>query len=306
MKTLGLVTEIKRRWILFLMILPTTILVLIFAYVPMFGLLLAFKRYSVRLGILGSPWVGFDNFMMLVKSGALFRIVRNTVLYNIFFLTVNQSIQIIMAIFISETIGKIYKKFAQGIMFLPYFISFVILGSFVYGILNYEVGVLNGFLTSIGLKPFDAYSNPAVWPFIIFAAQAWKWLGYGTVIFLAAATTIDPILYEAAEVDGASKWQQIWHITIPGMLPAIIICSLLAIGRILKGQFELFYNLVGNNGRLYETTDVIDTFVFRSLIVDFDVGKGTAVGLFQSVFGFLLVIAANYAVRRYNEEYSLF
>lgn len=291
---------------LWLMLLPAILLVLVFSYLPMSGLVLAFKRFVNRQGVFGSPWIGLGNFHTLIKSGVLWRVTRNTAAYNLLFLAVTQTLQIVMAIFISETVGKTFKKIAQGIMFLPYFVSFVILGAFVYGILNYEVGSLNTFLRSVGGSPFDAYRTTWVWPWIVLCAHTWKWMGYGTVIFLAATMSIDQELYEAAAVDGASKWQQTWYITVPGILPTIIICTLLNIGQILRGQFDLFFNLVGFSGQLYEITDVIDTFVFRTLMQNFNVGVGTAMGLYQSVFGMALVLLANYWVKRYDPDYALF
>jgi putative aldouronate transport system permease protein len=298
--------RLKAQKILWLMILPAILMAIVFSYLPMAGLVLAFKRFMNNRGIWGSPWVGFRNFNVLIQSGVLWRITRNTIAYNLIFLAITQTLQVMMAIFISETAGKTYKKFAQGIMFLPYFVSFVILGAFVYGILNFEVGALNGFLKSLGQPPFDAYMTPWIWPFVILIAHTWKWMGYGTVIFLAATMSISPEHYEAAAVDGASKWQQIRHITIPGIMPTIIICTLLNIGHIMRGQFELYFNIIGMNGHLYELTDVIDTFVFRTIIQNFNVGVGTATGLYQGVFGLILVMVANYLVKHYEEDYALF
>lgn len=191
-------------------------------------------------------------------------------------------------------------------MFLPYFVSYVILGVLVYNMFNYEIGFINTFLESIHAAPVDVYNSPGLWRFLIPLFYMWKWVGYGVVIYLATILGISSEYYEAAEIDGANIFHQIRYITLPLIKPTFIILVLFALGNIMKGQFELFYQLVGTNGNLYSATDIIDTYVNRSLISDFDIGIGTAAGLYQSFFGFILILVVNYLVKRNNAEYALF
>ncbi len=298
--------NIRDNRVFLVMLLPAILYFVVFLYIPMVGVILAFKDYKYNLGIFGSPWVGFKNFRFLIKSGALLHITENTILYNIAFFLVNDSLAIAVAVFINELIGKFYKKFCQSLMFLPYFISYVVVGAFVYNIFNYEFGILNTFLKSIGKDPVDVYSMPHVWKYIIVFFNTWRWLGYSSVVYLATATSIDPQLYEAAKIDGANIWQRTFHITLPHLVSIFVILALFKIGMIVRGQFDLFYNIIGNNAQLFDSTDVIDTYVFRALVYNFDVGMGTAIGLYQSVFGLLLVLVSNYIVKRYREDYALF
>lgn len=298
--------EIKRRRILFLMILPAMIYFFVFNYIPMGGVILAFKKYNYSSGIFGSPWVGFNNFLFLINSGTLWRVTRNTVLYNLVFIVLDLVTQVGMAILLNEIGHKICKKVTQSMMFLPYFVSAVLLGSFIYNIFNYEKGTLNNILVSLGLDRFDAYGNMYVWIFILIFFHIWKGLGYGIVVYLAAITGIGGEYYEAARVDGATKFQQIRYITLPLLKPTMIMLTLFAVGKIMKGQFELFYQIIGNNGTLYPVTDIIDTYVFRMTTQSFDPGIATATGLYQSVFGFILIVVVNTVVKKMNPDYALF
>lgn len=302
----GFVYEINKNKILYLMVIPALLFFIFNSYLPMFGLYLAFTRYDFRGGMFGSPFVGFDNFRYLFKSGALWTITRNTVLYNFVFIFFGNGLQIFTAILLSRIPGKLFKKSAQSAMFLPYFISYVILGVFVYNLLNYEKGLMNSTLLSLGFDRFDAFNTPVFWIFAMIIAYMWKWLGYGSVIYLAALMGISDEYYEAAEIDGANIFQQIRHITLPLLKPTFITLLLLSIGRIMRGQFELFYNMVGSNGVLFPTTDVIDTFVYRSVTKSFDIGLGSAAGLYQSLFGFILIMVVNSIIRKVNSDYALF
>lgn len=288
------------------MLLPSALYFIVFQYIPITGVLLAFKQYSIRGGFFGSPWVGLANFRFLWISGQLWRVTRNTVLYNLAFMLTTHAVAVMVAVFISEMRGKRVKKAAHSILFLPYFISYVILGVFVYNILNYEFGSLNTFLRGIGRPAVNVYEQKALWPFILAFFNMWKWLGYSSVIYLAVAVGIDRQLYEAAAIEGASIWQRTRFITIPYLLPTFVIILLLQLGRIMRGQFDLFYNIIGNNSQLFEVTDVIDTFVFRSLIYNFDVGMSTAAGLYQSVFGLLIILSVNWLVRTIRPDFALF
>lgn len=272
----------------------------------MAGLVVAFKSYHYEGGLFGSPWVGFDNFRYLFISDTIYRLTVNTIMYNVAFIAVSMALQITAAIFLSEIVGKWFRKITQSFLFFPYFISYVLLGAFVYNIFNYEFGILNSVLKAISIEPFDAYGAPSIWKFILVFFYCWKWIGYGAVIYLAAILNINGEYYEAAKIDGANIFQQIRHITIPQLMPTIAILFLFKVGMIMKGHFDLFYQIIGDNSMLYNSTDVIDTFVFRALVRNFDIGMGSAAGLYQSIFGLVIVFTVNAVVKRLNREYALF
>ncbi|WP_139903173.1 ABC transporter permease [Clostridium thermarum] len=302
----GFFYKVKKYNTLLLMLLPATLFFFIFSYVPMTGVILAFKSYNFRDGIFGSPWVGFENFKFFFISGQAFKVTRNTVLYNLAFIAVNTVMQVTIAVFISEIRGKYFKKVTQSFMFFPYFISWVIVGVMVYNLFNFETGTFNNILKALNMEPVDVYTKPVAWIFIIIVFNAWKNVGYGTVMYLAAIMGVDTEIYEAAEVDGANIFQRIFRITIPCLKPTMIILILLAVGNIFKGDFQMFYQLVGNNGTLFNTTDVIDTFTFRALVNNSEFGMAAASGLYQSVFAFLTIVTVNHFVKKYDEDYSLF
>jgi putative aldouronate transport system permease protein len=272
----------------------------------MAGMVIAFKSYSYTDGIFGSPWAGFSNFEFLFQSGKAWLITKNTVIFNFIFMIVNNLLEIIIAIILSELAGKYFKKFLQSAIFLPYFISWVVAGAIVYNLLNYEFGAVNTFLKSIGLNPIDVYNNPDYWVYILTFFSAWKIVGYGTVIYLATITAIDSEMYEAAKIDGANLMQRIMHITVPFLIPTIIILILLKVSSIARGDFGMFYQLIGNNGILFDKTDVIDTYAFRALLELQEFGMSSAVGVYQSVLNFVIIIVVNEAVKRYNRDSALF
>jgi putative aldouronate transport system permease protein len=298
--------DLKKNWVMWIMIVPVIIYVLIFSYAPMPGIILAFKKFNYRDGILGSPWIWFDNFEFLVKGGILWRLTRNTVLYNIVFMLADVVFQIAVAIMLNEIIQKWFKKLSQSLMFLPYFISWVLVQSIVYGIFSYEYGLLNNILKTIGADPVNIYAMGGIWPALLTFFHEWKGLGYGVVIYMAAITGISSEYYEVAKLDGATKWQQIRLITLPLLKPTAITLLLFAVGKIMKGQFELFFQLVGNNGTLFNVTDIIDTYVFRTITTNFDPGMSTAVGLYQSLFGFILIMTVNHIIKKVQPDYALF
>jgi putative aldouronate transport system permease protein len=302
----GFLRELYRNKLLFLMLLPALVYFLVFSYVPMAGVYLAFTRFSHRTGLFKSPFVGFSNFKMLIDQGILEYLTRNTVLYNLAFILIGNFCQVTIAIVLSRLGNMGFKRTCQSIIFLPYFVSYVIVATFSYALFNSGTGVVTTLVRAMGYPAFAPYSDPGMWKYIIVLTYLWKSIGYGTVIYLAAITGISDEYYEAAQVDGASVLQQIRYITIPMLIPTFIILLLLAIGGILRGQFELFYQLVGNQGQLFTATDILDTYVFRILRTNFDVGIGTAAGLYQSLFGFILIMTVNYLVKRNHEEYSLF
>lgn len=306
MKNNAFIKDLKVNRVKWLMLVPSIIFFILMCYIPMAGIVLAFKQYNYSGGIFFSPWVGFDNFKFFFLSGKAWTVTRNTILYNVMFLIVNNFLQILCAILLSELMGKHFKRITQTIMFLPYFISWVVVGTFIYNLFNYEFGVVNTLLKSLSMAPLDVYSNGKAWIFILMGVSAFKSLGYGTVMYLAAVINIDSEQFEAADIDGASMMQKIFHITLPSIKPTIIILFLLSIGTIMKGDFQMFFQTVGNNPMVMETTDVIDTFVVRSMLQTQEFGMTAAAGLYQSVFSFILIMVSNYIVKRAEPDYSLF
>lgn len=288
------------------MLTPSIIYFIVFAYIPMCGIWLAFTKFDFRLGFFKSPFVGLSNFTYLFKSGIFTRLLKNTILYNLAFLLAGNVMQIICSVFLSELKNRRFVKLSQSLIFLPYFISYVLIGLFSYALFNVDNGVINTILRSMGLEEYNFYLKPEAWPFIIVAVQVWKGLGYGSVVYLSVISGIDQEIYESARIDGATKWQQITKITLPMIKPTFVLLVMFNLGSILKGQFQLFYQLIGDNGLLYNATDIIDTYVYRALTVNFDIGMGSAAGVFQSVFGCILVLTVNAIVKHYNEELALF
>ena len=288
------------------MLLPAVIYTLVFSYYPMTGVILAFKKYTYAGGIWGSAWNGIENFKFFFKSGQAGIVTRNTVLYNILFIVVGTIVQIAVAIFLTEIRNKHFRKFSQSFMFLPYFISWVIVGVMAFNIFSSDYGFLNNIITSFGGKKISFYSKPQVWPGILLFFNVWKGIGYGSILYLAAIMGIDTSIYESASIDGANVFQRIFHVTIPMIMPTVVILFLMSIGGIFRGNFDMFYNLVGSNGLLYEYTDVIDTLAFRALISSNDFGMSSAIGLFQSVLCSITVIIANKLVGLYDRDYTLF
>ena len=297
---------LRKNRVLLMMLIPAFLYFFIFSYLPMSGAIVAFKSYNFREGIFGSPWVGFSNFEYFFKSGQAWTVTRNTILYNVGFIVVNTVLQMGLAIFISEIGGKYLKKVTQTAMFLSYFISWVVVGMIAYNFLNVDYGTVNTILNKLGMESINFYGTKWVWPIIITAFCAWKNVGYGTVLYLAAIMGIDQEIYEAAQIDGANIFQRIFKVTIPCLVPTLIILTLLSIGNIFRGDFQMFYQLVGNNGPLFPITDVIDTFTFRSLIQSGEVGMSAAAGLYQSIFCFITIIITNKIVKSYDKDYSLF
>lgn len=306
MKVRSFLAELKRNRIKWLMLLPAAIAVVLMCYIPMSGIVLAFKEFNYSDGIFGSPWVGLKNFTYFFQSGKAWSVTRNTILYNIAFLAVNTLFQITCAIILSELTRKFFKRVTQSLMFLPYFISWVVVGAFIYNMFNYEFGAVNTILRQLGLESVDVYSNPKAWVPILVGASLFKNLGYGTVMYLASVINIDEQLYEAADLDGANMWQKIWHVTLPGIRPTMVILILLAIGTVMKGDFQMFWQVTGNNPMTLEITDVIDTYVTRSLMYLQEFGMTSAAGLYQSVFSFALIMLANFVVKKVEPDYALF
>ena len=298
--------EIRKNWVLFLMLVPAIVYFIIFSYVTMPGAYVAFVNYNPNKGIFGSDFVGFKNFEFLVKNGDLLRITKNTLLYNVVFLVLSHSIQIVLAIMLSEITRKRFKKVSQSVILLPHFISYVVVGVFAYNFFNFDNGFINSILVNRGGEKFAFYSTPWVWKFIIVFFYIWKTTGYGMIVYMATITGISTEIYEASYIDGASRFQRIKSITLPLMKPTFILLILFGLGGILRGSFDLFYNLIGTNSILYHSTDIIDTYVYRSLIGSFNFSSSAAVGLYQSVFGLILVLAVNWIVRKIEPDSALF
>lgn len=302
----GFVEELRRNWLLFVFLIPCFVFFLINNYLPMFGIYFAFTKFNFRDSLFASPFVGFDNFKFLFRS-EITHLTFNTIAYNLVFIVVGNVLQIFFAILISHVNSKSMRKLSQTLIFMPYFVSYVILRVLVFNMFEYDVGLINNFLTSMGRAKIDFYNNPSYWPWLITIFYLWKNIGYGMVVYLATITGISTDYYEAAQIDGANIYQQIWYITVPLLKPTFIILLLYALGGIMKGQFELFYQLVGNNGILFSTTDIFDTYVYRITTTQpLSMGMGTAAGLFQSLFGFVVIMLANFFIKRKNPEYALF
>ncbi len=302
----GFIYELKRKKILFMMLIPAIVFFTLNSYVPMVGIYYAFTKFNFQGGLFKSPFVGMDNFRFLFESGKLKQLTLNTVGYNVVFILSANILEVFFAILLSRVAGRIFKKVSQSIIFLPYFISYVVLNAIVFAILNYDSGYINTMLVSLGRERFDFYGTPWLWKIVLTLCYLWKNVGYGTVVYLAAITGISEEYYEAAKIDGANIVQQITRITIPLLVPTFVILLIFAVGGIMRGQFDLFYQVIKNNGVLFEATDILDTYVYRSLKQNFDVGMGTAAGLYQSVFGLIIIMLTNTIVKKLNPDYALF
>ncbi len=302
----GFLKKLHKYRVYLLMLSPAVIYTLIFAYYPMTGVVMAFKKYNYAGGIWGSPWNGLDNFAFFFKSGQAGLVTRNTVLYNLAFILIGTFVQVAVAVFLTEIRGKRFRKVSQSMMFLPYFISWVIVGVMAFNIFSSDYGFINRLITMFGGEKISFYTTPQCWPFILIFFNVWKGVGYGSVMYLAAIMGIDTSVYEAAAIDGANVFQRIFKVTIPMIMPTMVILLLMSVGGIFKGNFDLFYNLVGNNGLLYNYTDVIDTLAMRALISSNDFGMSAAIGLFQSVLCFVTVTIVNKLVSLYDRDYALF
>lgn len=299
--------KFKRYLPLYLMFLPGAIYLLINNYIPMAGIIVAFKNYNARAGIWGSPWAGLKNFEFLFASSDAAVITRNTILYNLAFIILNTVVGIAFAIFICDALSKKLQKVYQSAILFPYLMSAVILGYIVYAFLSQSNGIVNlSILPALGKDAVNWYQEAKYWPFILIFVNTWKGVGYGTLIYISTINGIDPSLYEAARLDGARKLQQIRYITMPFLVPTIITLTLMNVGRIFYSDFGLFYQVPRDSGMLYPTTNVVDTYVYRGLMKTGNIGMSAAAGFYQSMIGFALVLAANAIVRKFSSENALF
>ncbi|RAR43913.1 sugar ABC transporter permease [Paenibacillus sp. MDMC362] len=289
------------------MMLPGLIYLLINNYLPLFGLSIAFKDVNYSKGIWDSDWIGFKNFEYLFKTDDAFIITRNTILYNAAFIVLGLIVSVGIAILLNEIRNKVASRFYQSVIILPFLISIIIVSYLVYAMFSVNTGMVNKtLLPALGLDPVSWYTEPKYWPFILTVVHIWKAAGYSCIVYLAAIIGIDPEYYEAAKLDGASKWMQIRKITLPMITPVITILTLLGIGRIFYSDFGLFYQVPMDSGALFSTTNVIDTYVFRGLMQLGDIGMSSAAGFYQSLVGFVLVLVSNYVVRKIDKNNALF
>lgn len=298
--------QTKMTLALFSMMLPGFIYLLINNYIPMAGLTIAFKRFDYSKGIWGSEWCGFDNFTYLFKTQDALNIIRNTIGYNLVFIILGNVLAVAVAIMLNNLRGQMNKKIYQTVILIPYLISMVVVSYIVFGFLSQENGFLNKLIVSMGGDPISWYTTSKYWPFILVLVNLWKSFGYSSILYYATVIGIDSSLYEAATVDGANKWKQIWHVTLPGLKGTIITMVLLNLGRMFYTDFGLFYQVPMRSGLISSVTDTIDVFVYKGLTQLNDVGRASAAGFLQSVLGFVLVLTANYIVRKIDEDNALF
>ena len=305
--------ELSKNGPLFLFLLPGALYLFIFAYLPIPGALIAFKNYTISgtnifTNFINSKWVGFDNFRFLFATPDAFTYTRNTVGYNFMWIVLGLVVSVAIAVTITELWSARLSKVFQTTMLLPFFLSWVVVSYLVYALLNPQFGVINTILINFGLiaKPIQWYLDPKHWPYILTIANLWKYSGYNCIIYISAISGLDMELYDAAAIDGAGKWQQTKSITLPLLQPMMITMTLLAFGRIFYGNFDMFFNLPMGSAITYPTTMVIDTYVYNSLQQSYQIGITTACGLYQSVVGCFLVIAANLIVRKFDPDSALF
>ena len=305
------VRTLRENFIFLLMVLPGAAWLILFFYIPVFGNIVAFKDYHITGegfidSVMKSKWVGFDNFKFLFSSKDAYIITRNTVLYNLGFIFLGLIVSVGIAIIFSELRSKRVVKVLQTSMLFPYFLSWVIISFFTDAFLNVDKGLVNHILTSFGMKAINFYSELWIWPALLLFLGIWKGFGYSSVMYYATIMGIDPTFYEAATVDGASKWQRIRNITIPQLSSLITVLTILAVGNIFRADFGLFYQIPHNSGALYSVTNVLDVYVFNGLTQTADIGMASAAGLYQSVVGLILVILSNLLARRVDPNSALF
>ena len=293
------------NWGLGLLALPGVLFLLAFSYAPLFGLIIPFKNIDYAKGIFNSDWAGFDNFKFFFSSQDAWRITRNTVLLNFMFIAVTLFLAVVFSLALFE-LGRRQVKLYQTCTFVPYFVSWVVASYILYAFLSPDMGVIPNMLESMGMDIPNFYNSPEYWPGILLFSYVWKNIGYMMLLFYATLMGIDTTQFEAAAIDGANKFQIVMKISIPFLVPTIILMALLQIGKIFYADFGMFYFLTKDSGTLYATTDVIDTYVYRALRVTGDIGMASAVGLYQSIVGFVLVLGSNLVVRKINRDSALF
>lgn len=301
----GIVVEVFKNKISYLLLVPATIYTLIFGYFTLPYMIIAFQKYDFTKGI-RSPWAGLDNFKFFFVSSRVWEVIKNTLVLNGLFIVFGTLVAIGLALLLNEIKNRFFLKTSQSLMLFPYFLSWVIVSYILYAILNTEYGLLNNILASMGFDKISWYSNPQYWYVILVTVYILKNAGYLSIIYLAAITGIDEGLYEAAAIDGANRWQMMWRITLPLLMPMVSILALFSIGKIFFADFGMMYALIKDNSLLLPVADVIDTYIFRMLRVTGDPSFAMAVGLFQSVLGFIMVFGSNALVKRLFPDGALF
>ena len=285
------------------MIVPGLVFVVVFNYLPLYGISIAFKDFRPALGILKSPWIGLETFRFMVELPDTWRVVRNTLIIAVLKIVIGFPIPILFAILLNEVRRMWFKKSVQTLIYLPHFLSWVILGGILLEVLSVDNGLLNNFLGLFGIEPVFFLGSNSWFRAVIISTDIWKEFGFSTIVYLAAIAGVNPNLYEAARVDGAGWLQQTWHVTLPGMLPIVMLLAILSLGNVLNANFDQIFNLY--NPLVYQTGDIIDTYVYRISLIDFNWSLGTAVGLFRSVVAFIL-IASSYALAYRYSDYRIF
>ena len=302
----GIIKDIIHKPSCYLLTLPALIYTFIFGYLTLPYILIAFERFNYKTGIFNSEWVGLENFEFFFKTDYAVTVTWNTVKLNFWFIVSVNIMAMFFAILLNEIKNRRFVKITQSTFILPHFLSWIIVSYIIYGIFSSDFGIANKLLLSMNLPAVNWYSVPEPWTWILIIMRVWKGTGINTVIFLAAIAGIDNQIYEASIIDGANRWQQIKSITIPLLMPTVTILVLLAVGRIFYGDFGMIYSIVRDNGTLFSTTDVIDTFVYRALRKVGDPSWAMAIGLYQSVMGFIFVFGTNLIARKYFKEGALF
>ena len=309
----GRFSKARKTLMLLTMVAPGAIWLLLLRYLPMGGIILAFKNYKIYPkdptflnNLIHSKWVGLDNFKFLFTTGDSWVMIRNTLAYNIVFIILGVIIPVAFAVMMSELSKKFVAKTYQTLMFFPYFLSWVVVSYFLNAFIDAQYGLIPMAQRAAGETAVSWYTTPGPWPYIIVFANLWKNVGYSTVLYLAAITGIDQTQYEAAAIDGASKWQQILHVTLPNLRTMIAILFILNVGKIFNADFGLFWNVPMQNGALFSVTQVIDTYIYRVLMNTGNIGQSTAAGLLQNIVGFICIIGANAVVKKIDSDSTLF
>jgi len=307
----GFVNDVIRNKFSYLIALPAMIYVFIFGYYTYPYMVIAFQKYSYKNNnifqiLFHGQWVGFDNFKFFFESQYAFRVTFNTIFLNLLFIVTGTIIAVVLALLLSELKNKLFVKTTQSIMLFPSYISWIVVSYILLSLFSSEYGLVNKGLKFFGAMPVSWYTDAKVWPTILVFMRIWKGSGMSAIIFLAAIISIDSSMYEAARVDGANRFQMMLKITIPLILPTVIILTMLSLGRIMFGDFGMIYALIGDNGTLYSTTDIIDTYIFRALRQVGDPSQAMAIGLFQSAIGFVMVFGSNALVKKVYPDGALY
>ncbi|HZG77658.1 MAG TPA: ABC transporter permease subunit [Paenibacillus sp.] len=302
----GFLKELRSNAWGYALVLPAAVYTFLFGYLTLPYMIIAFQRYHYRLGLLGSEWVGFANFKFFFLSNQAWQVTFNTIRLNFLFIVFGTLAALALALLFNELKSRLFARVTQSTILFPHFLSWVVVSYMLYSLFATDFGIVNNALAAFGIEKVNWYASPQYWVQILVGTNVWKDIGISLVIYLAAIAGIDGTLYEAARIDGANRWKQIRYITLPLLLPTVSILSLLALGRVMYSSFDMIYAIVKDNGMLFATVDVIDTYMFRALRTIGNPSQAMAIGLYQSIVGFLLVFGANFVVRKVNKDHSLF